>query len=385
MQASRGTRQPNRFVLDRVARPASLAAALAIWLASAPAAGAPRIVVHNGESIQAAIDAAPAGATIVVKPGVYHEAGATRAVTITQSGIRLVGQSRQGPVVLEQSGTQTQGIWVSPADSLDPADPELPPCGVSNQRIQGFHLRGFTVQGFAGFGVYLSCVDNFRIRKNTATANLTYAIFPVRSSHGRMSRNVVSGTINDACLYVGQDDTVVVNHNTASDCVIGFEIENSQHVRMAHNTATGNTAGILVDIVGNRQVTTISDNQVVRNTIENNNLPNPAPPSQDTSQIPAGIGLIVTGADQTLVSRNLFKDNGFTALTLLSPCVGDPAFCTPPLDFDPNPDMNRVVRNTFEGNALDVIYLPGDGQGNCFAKNKPAPLNVSGGPLPVCP
>ena len=60
------------------------------------------------------------------------------------------------PVVLEQSGTQTHGIWVSPPDTLDPADDELPPCGDSGRRLRGFQLSGFTVQGFSGFGVYLA-------------------------------------------------------------------------------------------------------------------------------------------------------------------------------------------------------------------------------------
>src|SRR6266446_10610823 len=75
--------------------------ALALTLAGGSTAGARRLVVHSGESIQAAIDAAPAGATIRVEPGTYHEAGATRAVTVTKAGIRLVGAARPGrPVVL---------------------------------------------------------------------------------------------------------------------------------------------------------------------------------------------------------------------------------------------------------------------------------------------
>jgi len=210
-----------------------MTAALIVLLACAPAAARTKIVVHDGESIQAAIDAAPAGATIIVKPGVYREAGAVRALTITQPGIHLVGAPRRDqPVILEQAGTQTHGIWVSPPDSTDPANPELPPCGLLDEHIEGFALSGFTVDGFPGFGVYLTCVDGFSIRNNTATANQTYAIFPVRSSHGNMALNDVSGSRNDACLYVGQDEIISVHDNHATDCVIGYEIENSHHVRM---------------------------------------------------------------------------------------------------------------------------------------------------------
>ena len=359
---------------------------LAFLVAGTPAAAKPKIIVHNGESIQAAIDAAPPGATIVVKPGVYQGTSAARALTITKDGIHLVGAARRNqPVILQQTGIQTHGIWVSPADSIDPANDELPPCGTMNEQLHGFSLTGFTVRGFAGFGVYLACVDDFTIRHNTATANLTYSIFPVRSSHGRMTFNQVSGTQNDACLYVGQDESIDVHGNLATDCVIGFEIENSHHVRMFRNVAINNTAGMLIDIVGNRQVTTISDNVVARNIFENNNRPNTASPDEDTSQIIPGIGVILEGADNTLLTRNHFNNNGLAGLTLVSPCVVDPPFCAPPIDFDPNPDGNRVTRNAFDANNTDVIYLPGAGQGNCFAKNTPVPLTTGGSPLPTCP
>lgn len=364
-----------------------LTTTLALLLAGAPASAAKaaaKVLVHDGDSLQAAIDAAPPGATIIVKPGVYQGTAAARAITITKGGIHLVGAARRNqPVILQQTGTQTHGIWVSPADSTDPDNPELPPCGVLNERLRGFSLSGFTVQGFAGFGVYLACVDDFNIRRNAASGNLTYAIFPVRSSHGQMTRNQVSGTKNDACLYVGQDESIDVHDNLATDCVIGFEIENSHHVRMFSNVSINNTAGMLVDIVGNREVTTISDNVVADNTFESNNRPNTASPD-DTSQIVPGIGLILEGADGTVIARNRFTNNGLAGMTLVSPCVVDPPFCTPPIDFDPNPDQNRVIKNTFRGNSADVIYLPGNGQGNCFARNIPATLNVVGGPLPAC-
>jgi nitrous oxidase accessory protein NosD len=176
--------------------------ALALFLATmtTSASKAPaKIVVHAGDSLQAAIDAAPPGATIVVEPGLYQGDGATRAITITKDGIHLVGAAGPNrPVVLQQKATQEHGIWVSPADSTDPDEPELPPCGMLNEQLRGFTLSGFTVQGFPGFGVYLACVDDFRIQNNAASGNLTYAIFPVRSSRGDLARNQVSGTKNDA-------------------------------------------------------------------------------------------------------------------------------------------------------------------------------------------
>ena len=357
--------------------------ALALALAGGSTAGATTVVVHPGESIQAAIDAAPAGATIRVEPGTYHEAGDTRAVTVTKDGIRLVGAARPGrPVVLEQAGTQTQGIWVSPADSLTPADVELPPCGVTGMRLTGFQLSGFTVRGFAGFGVYLACVDGFRLERNEAHANLTYAMFPVRSSRGRLTGNKASGTLSDACLYTGQDEQVLVDHNEATDCEIGLQIENCQHVRMTHNRAVGNTAGIIVDVIDGRQAKIESDNQVTYNELRDNNRPNTAPPSAETSMLVPGIGLVLDGADRTLVAGNRIAGHQLTGIAFVNFCLGEPAACMEPqLDIDPYPDMNRVVGNQFDGNKNDVIYLPGNGQGNCFAHNRPKSVDAN---LPPC-
>jgi hypothetical protein len=47
-------------------------------------AGAAEFVVHPGESIQAALLAAPPGSTITVRDGVYHE-----AVTLTDDGMKV--------------------------------------------------------------------------------------------------------------------------------------------------------------------------------------------------------------------------------------------------------------------------------------------------------
>jgi nitrous oxidase accessory protein len=357
----------------------------ALVVATGSLAHAANIVVHAGESIQAAIDTAPPGATIVVEPGVYHESGATRAVTVTKDGIRLIGRPRPGkPVVLERVGSQEHGIWVSPADTVGAVDDEEPPCGVSNARLDGFTLRGFTVQGFEAFGVYLACVDHFTLRGNTSRDNGEYALFPVRSSHGRMTDNVGSGTLSDSCIYVGQDDDVVVEHNTATDCQIGLQIENSTHIRFASNVAEGNTAGMIVDILNGRQVKVAADNVVARNVFRENNRPNSAPPGSETADLQPGIGLVVDGADRTKVIRNTISGNALAGVTLVSFCVDRPDACQSPLDIDPYPDGNRFQRNTFDGNGTDFIVLAEQGTGNCARGNRPKSPTFLGPTLPPC-
>jgi nitrous oxidase accessory protein NosD len=366
----------------RFGRHVHLLAATSLLLA---VPGVAAVVVRPGQSIQAAVDGAQSGSTIVVLPGTYHETGWPHAVTVTKDDIRLVARPRRGrPVVIEQTAGQQNGIWVSPADTTAPEDAELPPCGVSGQRIAGFRVTGFTVKGFPGYGVFLACVDGFTIRDNTAVDDRTYSIFPVRSSKGRVTRNTASGTFTDACIYVGQSEDVVVDHNLASDCQIGFQLENTRNARMHHNRAMGNTAGLIVDVIADRQTLIAADNVVTDNVFVDSNRPNSGPDS-DTGDLVPGIGVVIDGADRTLLSHNVIERNQLFGLTLVNFCIGDPVACAAPdLSIDPYPDGNRVVRNRFVANGTNVAFIPGAGRDDCFARNQPTPLQPSPA-LPSCP
>lgn len=56
-------------------------------------------------------------------PGIYKEGapGDLNALTVTIDGIQLVGLSTpEDPVILENAGGQSYGVWVSPLDSTGP-------------------------------------------------------------------------------------------------------------------------------------------------------------------------------------------------------------------------------------------------------------------------
>src|SRR5919107_1180515 len=78
-----------------------------VWTAPA---GAAEFVVHPGESIQAALRAAPPGSTITVRKGVYHE-----AVTLTDDGMKVRGDH----AVLEPPSSPPAA-----GPCTDPDDPE---------------------------------------------------------------------------------------------------------------------------------------------------------------------------------------------------------------------------------------------------------------------
>src|SRR6266511_1275100 len=122
------------------------------------ASGGSTIVVHPGQSIQAAVDAASPGGTILVRPGIYEESGrpcpsepgVTCAVVISTDGISIIGLPRPGrPVVLQNAGGQDQGVAIAKTgDSACLSDSSL--------RVDGELVRGITVNGFEGIGVLRS-------------------------------------------------------------------------------------------------------------------------------------------------------------------------------------------------------------------------------------
>jgi parallel beta-helix repeat protein len=316
------------------------------------------MTVHAGESIQAAINAAPPNSTIFVEAGVYHESpGAANAIVISKDGLRIVGQSSAGhPVVLENAGGQMNGIVVAPTDSID-IDPteehpgEHPACGANGKLINSFSLKGFSVRGFEQFGVYLACVDGFTLDQNFADADLLYSLFPVRSHNGTLTNNEVQNTTKDAALYVGQSDHVTITGNMAHDNLLGLEIENSSDITAKNNEVFNNTAGIIADINAGLQKKDQVNVLIADNNIHDNNLPNSADEGDSEGETPPGTGMVILGGSMVTVQNNMITNNGFAGIIVASYCTGTSA-CSVPIDIDPDPTNAHIVNNTLSSNGL---------------------------------
>lgn len=359
--------------------------------------GAPAIRVHPGESIQAAIDAAPSHATIMVEPGVYHEsAGQPSAVVITQDDIQLIGLSEPGkPVVLENAGGQLNGIWTSPADSVNTSEGEHPPCGENGQLLRGFLLKGFTVRGFDQYGVYLACVDGFTLTHNLSDANALYGLFPVRSHHGTLSNNEAQGTTLDSALYVGQSDHVTITDNRAHDNVQGLEIENSSEISATHNELFANTAALIADIMPGLQKTDQTNVLIAENNVHDNNRPNTEDPGGPTADTPPGTGMVILGGSMVTVRNNMIANNGFQGVLVSSYCTGRSVPCID-LDIDPDPQNVHVVNNRLIDNGTSPpaplshfaadLFWDRKGEGNCWSGNTPTATAIvlGGTTLPMC-
>jgi parallel beta-helix repeat protein len=332
------------------------------------------IIVHAGESIQAAVDAAKPGALIKIEPGTYSE-----SITVNKAGIKLVGTTANGAgVIIQNPGDEEDGIVVNDAGD-------------------GFTLQNVTVKNFEENGVVLDSVDNFKISYVTAIDNGEYGIFPVHSSHGLIDHCIVSGH-SDTGIYVGQSDDVRMQFNTAFGNVNGLEIENSSNVTAAYNNSYDNVAGILIDVLPGKDIKTCSNISVKFNRLYNNNHINFGDTAGLESSIPTGIGILVLGADQTLIAENVVTNNDFTGIVVFSTLVLSVIAGVPPevilADIEPNPDGNVITRNILRNNGSNPPVIPGlplpgvdllwdgSGTGNCWSKNVYTTSAPS--PLPSC-
>jgi cytochrome c peroxidase len=370
----------------------------ALVLAFALPAEAKTIHVHKGQSIQAAVDRAKAGDRIIVHSGTYREEGKscpavsaqTCAVAIQKNGIKLIGRPSKGrPVVLKARNGQDAGIEVGRERSGDClAD--------ASQRVHGSLISGFTVRGFDDFGVFLLCVDHWRITRVRAIGNGEYGTFPSHTTIGRLDHSFASGS-NDTGHYIGQSTRARVDHNVAKDNVSGFELENSSRIRADHNLASGNTGGILSFTLPGLDVKSNSDNRIDHNRVLKNNRKNTCLDPEDTvCSVPSGTGILMLAVDRNRVDSNKVTGNRSYGIAVANYCValGVSAEDCAALDIEPNPDDNRVIGNSAKQNGKNpdpsvpsvfTVDLAWDlsGTGNCWAANSAGTTFPS--PLPACP
>ena len=356
------------------------ALALVLTLLAAGTAQSRTIRVGHGDSIQAGVDRANPGDTVKVLPGTYREDGSpcpaepghTCAVVVTEDDISIVGQGR---VVLEVNGDQDEGIAVGKTDDPSCLDDD-------SLQVNGSLIRNVTVKGFEDDGVFLFCVDGFRVTQVQAIDNQEYAIFPSHSFNGRVDRSFASGA-NDTGFYIGQSHDSRMDHNYATDNVSGYEIENSSRIRADHNEATGNTGGILSFALPFLDVKVNSDNVIDHNYVHDNNRPNTClDPGDAVCGVPQGTGILLLAADTNDVGHNTVTGNDTFGIAVANFCLGTntpPEICSQ-LDIQPDPDGNHITFNTVTGNggnpdpdvpAVFAVDLAWDttGVGNCWSGN----------------
>jgi hypothetical protein len=366
-----------------------------LGLAALMTAAAANATIHRvspGESIQAAIDVAGAGDTILVDPGTYQETQNTLyGLRIATAGLRLIGrvdpsQGDAGKIRLLHSGTQETGVYAAPA-GCEYRDSE---CA---DELQGFYLRGFTVQDFPQNGIQTRWVNGFIFVRNESANNLNNGIYPTLSANGLVVNNVSYGSL-DTAMWVAGSENVRVIGNELFGSPTGLEITVANNVYAAHNNIHDNTVGVGMyhpNAAGNPQMPVMANWVIDRNRIYDNNLPNPAPPGTFQASLIPGYGVLLLGVSDHVIGRNEVTNNDSAGIAVLGWCTatafGDPSIncANDPPQANPAANDNLVHGNRLVDNGqnppplpipgVDLLYFQFEpASGNCFENNGPETL-----------
>jgi Right handed beta helix region len=299
-------------------------ALLALPLAAAAPAQAGTVVGPTG-SIQAAVDAAAPGDTIVVR-GTHRENVAIGTDGITLHGSGAVLEPPRSPAANacfdpSVEGESVHGICVSGDIDFE--------TGEITRYVKRVSVTGFTVRGFTGNGITAAAANDVTIAGNEAEGNGDGGIAAIASTRIRMSSNRTAG--NRFGVYIGGSLAGGITGNSIHDNCVGIFV-----------LAQPRPAGGL----------RIAANGIRRNT-------RACPAGGDWPAL-SGTGVALVGASRNTVVANAITGNvasGETAVrggvAVLSEPGGLPA------------EHNLVAGNLVAGNDPDIFW-DHTGTGNVF-------------------
>lgn len=322
--------------------------------AAAAAAAGTTIVVNPGQSIQAAVNQAQPGDTVLVKPGVYRQ-----FVQIRTDGITLRGSGDfLGGTVIKSPATPPHNLCSSPH--------VFGPTGVCilakkvNQKtgavitpvyddtVTGLYVTGFASNGVFGYGTY-----GLTVQRVKAVDDGFYGISRFESTKTLFANDTAIGN-NEAGFYVGDSPNAatVVRDNVTQGNSLGIFVRHARGVTVMNNRATGNCQGVLVlddGQAGGAGNAVVQSNSVFRN--------NKFCPANEEAPPLQGGGILLVGATQTKVTGNSVKGNqgtqfnsGGIVVVSAAPFKGS------------DPQFDTIARNTaFRDKPADLRW---DGSGN---------------------
>ncbi|MFW2334121.1 MAG: right-handed parallel beta-helix repeat-containing protein [Ilumatobacter sp.] len=280
---------------------------------SADGGGQKKVVVKEGESIQAAIDAAEPGTKIVVKGNHVEQ------VWINKSGIELIGRNAtivppppEERVLNPCTGGDETGPIIDRATTIcvhPPIDdfPEFPEFPSDDLFLNDITVRGFDLPDAAFDAVAVFFTNHVHINRNTAVNPACDGIFVLFSSDFDVSRNTANGSQFCSGIEVAASEHGAIKRNETHDNLNNGIIANdTSYVAIERNNASGSCYGINVGNPPDFFEVPSTDVTIKRNTTNGNNL-QCFPFGPD---FPLGVtGILVVGASNVLIERNTANDN----------------------------------------------------------------------------
>ena len=392
MQHSSTARRPRPSGRTRALTVTASAALLlaALPTGTAAAGGSRTWVVHPGESIQAAVDAARSGDTIEIEAGTYQE-----AVCVVGKGLRIVGAGRGDDgtrIVWPEWRTPDQlpDVASNPCwEAQNTGDPETDPATLRDDVSGIFFLEPdgpvrvshLSTWNHPANGIAAWHADGFRVHKTAAHAHERYGILAAASTHTRISRNVLRGldrgtpeAPNSGTAGVGITDSDAAYADVVANDIRGYNLgvfaRESRSGAIRHNYVSDNCVGILVFDDAATEIPDFSgrveggDWQLRWNEVTGNDRFCLAGVGEVQASLRvSGTGIAVVNADSVAIRHNEVTGNvpSVDPASLQFPAGGLALVSLPPFNnaggVDPGPAEGIVVTgNSITGNVpVDVL------------------------------
>ncbi|HXE45752.1 MAG TPA: right-handed parallel beta-helix repeat-containing protein [Conexibacter sp.] len=317
-------------------------------------------IVHPGQSIQAAIDAAGPGSIIVVKHGTYAE-----NLVIKTDGIKLIGKgatltppATPAPDPCAEDPSMVDGICVIGQLQFPPNAPPT-----VTQPVSDVTIKGFTISGFSSTGIVFFGSTNPVVTGNQTDDDGGYGIARFVSSGGAIVGNEASGNA-EAGIYVGDSpnaNVLVAGNRSHDNQLFGFFFRDSANARAIGNESSGNCVGAIVLNTGGN----VAGNWLLfANRIHDNDRLCPADPEEGSPPL-SGIGVAIVNAHGNVVAGNVIRDNVPSGQVPFAGGVVIVNAGTPGAELPAN---NLVKGNVVLGNEPDLFW-DGSGTNNVFKRN----------------
>lgn len=356
--------------------PVVVLAVLAPLFAPAPAHAATFRLVVPGQSIQAVLDAASPGDTVVIRPGTYRE-----NIEITKDHITVRGAGAR----LEAPATPTPRRCSTTFGFPDTENPygicvagDIDPVTFAITRpVTGVTIEGLTVGLYEQSGIIVFGGQGTTIRHTDVAGgpgDRGYSILVARSSRSRVLGNRVHGA-GGAGIYIGsspQAEATIKGNVAVNSGSFGIMVRDSAGGTVEDNRTFANCMGI--GFVDGGSDGTASDWSVHDNTVQRNTA---VCPGSNGDPDVSGVGILLAGAERINVHHNYIAGN--SSGSVRAPYAGGVVLASGALFGGTRlAGDNSVIRNTIIDNRPFDLNLVDVAPGNVFHRNRCGTASRSG-------